>query len=172
MSILDSYDLNQHVVGATHRDGHTLDLIISRASDDGLVSNCCVGDCISDHFVVHCDLQFKKPPLERKEITCRKTRSIDFTDCCHKRGKSCLVLAPADDLEALVRQYNVTLKSMLDTHAPLKTRTVTVHPRILHGLQKRSPSKKGRGGHLSGAGGQLAYNVISVAILHLLGITP
>ena len=35
---------------------------------------------------------------------------------------------PADDLEALVRQYNVTLKSMVDTHAPLKTRTVTVRP--------------------------------------------
>ena len=69
MSILDSFDLNRHVVGATHRDGHTLDLIITRANDDGLVSNCRVGDCISDHFAVHCDLQFKKPPLERKEIT-------------------------------------------------------------------------------------------------------
>ena len=111
MSILDSFDLNQHVVGATHRDGHTLDLIITRASDDGLVSNCRVGDCISGHFAVHCDLQFKKPPLERKEITCRKTCSIDFTDFCHKLSNSCLVLDPADDLEALVRQYNVTLKS-------------------------------------------------------------
>ena len=128
MSILNSFDLNQHVVGATHRDGHTLDLIITQVSDDGLVSNCRVGDCISDHFAVHCDLQFKKPPLERKEITCRKIRSIDFTDFRYNLSNSCLVLDPADDLEALVRQYNVTLRSMLDTHAPLKTRTVTVRP--------------------------------------------
>ena len=128
MTILDSFDLIQHIVGATHWDGHTLDLIITRVSDDGLVSNSRVGDCISDHFAVHCDLQFKKPLLERKEITCRKTCSIDFTDFRYNLSNSHLVLDPADDLEALVRQYNVTLKSMLDTHAPLKTRTVTVRP--------------------------------------------
>ena len=122
MSILDSFDLNQHVVGATHRDGHTLDLIITRVSDDGLVSNCRVGDRISDHFAVHCDLQFKKPPLERKEITCRKTRSIDFTDFRYNLRNSCLVLDPG------------------------------------------SPLKRGRGGHLSGAGGQLACLVIIVAL--------
>ena len=87
-----------------------------------------MGDCISDNFAVHCDLQFKKPPLERKEITCRKIRSIDFTDFRYNLSNSCLVLDPADDLEALVRQYNVTLRSMLDTHAPSKTRTVTVRP--------------------------------------------
>ena len=87
-----------------------------------------MGDCISDHFAVHCDLQFKKPPLERKEITCCKIRSIDFNDFRYNLSNSCLVLDPADDLEALVRQYNVTVRSMLDTHAPLKTRTVTVRP--------------------------------------------
>ena len=70
-------------------------------------------------------LAVQKTPLERKEITCRKTSSIDFTDFRYNPSNSCLVLDPVYDLEALVRQY-VTLKSMLDTHAPLKTRTVTV----------------------------------------------
>ena len=67
MSILDSFDLNQHVVGATYRDGHTLDLIITRVSDDALVSNCRVGDCISDHFAVHCVLQFNNLPLKGRK---------------------------------------------------------------------------------------------------------
>lgn len=38
VSILDSFDLVQHVAGPTHRDGHTLDLVITRASEKELVS--------------------------------------------------------------------------------------------------------------------------------------
>ena len=70
---------------------------------------------------------------------------------------------PVYDLEALVRQYNVTLKSMLETHAPLKTRTVTVRP-YSPWFTEEIAIDRGRGGHLSGAGGQLAYLVIIVAM--------
>lgn len=66
MSILYSFDLKHHV-GATHWDGQTLNLTITRASDDGLVSNCRVGDRISDHFAVHYELQFKKQKKKKKE---------------------------------------------------------------------------------------------------------
>ena len=47
---------------------------------------------------------------------------------------------------------------------PLRRQELLPSAHILHGLQKRSPLKRGRGGHLSGAGGQLACLVIIVAL--------
>ena len=47
LSVLDSFDLIQHVAGPTHHDGHTLDLVITRASENGIITNCCVRQRIS-----------------------------------------------------------------------------------------------------------------------------
>ncbi|XP_022806636.1 tyrosine-protein phosphatase Lar-like [Stylophora pistillata] len=130
VSILDSFDLVQHVAGPTHRDGHTLDLVITRASEKELVSNCCVGQKISDHFAVHCSLALVKPSLERKVISYRKTRSIDFDKFRQDLANSSLLSDSSDhaDLDALVGAFNDTLSHLVDSHAPLKTRTITIRP--------------------------------------------
>ena len=128
VSILDSFDLVQHVACPTHRDGHTLDLVITRASEKELVSNCCVGQRISDHFAVHCNLALVKPSLERKVISYRKTRSIDFDKFRQDLANSSLLSDSSDhaDLDALVGAFNDTLSHLVDSHAPLKTRTITI----------------------------------------------
>ena len=45
-------------------------------------------------------------------------------------AKSDLCKNPPDDLEELVISYNKTLKAVLDKHAPVKTRTIVVRPRV------------------------------------------
>ena len=58
--LLDIFNLVQHVKGETHRNGHTLDLIITRSDEASLVSNVHITDpVISDHFAVHCKLAIK-----------------------------------------------------------------------------------------------------------------
>ena len=58
--LLDIFNLVQHVKGETHRNGHTLDLIITRSDEASLVSNVHITDpIISDHFAVHCELARK-----------------------------------------------------------------------------------------------------------------
>ena len=128
LSVLDSFDLTQHVAGPTHHVGHTLDLVITRASENGIITNCCVQQRISDHFAVHCNLAFAKPPLERKTISFRKTRSIDFDKLCNELNNSSLILDPSPDLDVLVEQFNTTLSKLVDVYAPVKTKTVTVRP--------------------------------------------
>ena len=49
--LVDSYGLCQHVKEATHVHGHTLDLVLSRQSDN-LVSDAFVSELIGDHFAV------------------------------------------------------------------------------------------------------------------------
>ena len=62
LSLLEAFNLRQHVTQATHRAGHFLDLIISRNDDNGFLQSVKVHDSsMSDHFTVMCSLNIKKP---------------------------------------------------------------------------------------------------------------
>ena len=75
-SLFDCFDLVQHVNGTTHKDGHTLDLVISRATDN-LVQSCKVGTFVSDHNAIYITLNCYKPHLISRKISFRKIRSIN-----------------------------------------------------------------------------------------------
>ena len=48
-------------MSSTHRSGHTLDLLITRADDDLITSLSTYDADLSDHFVVNCNLTIEKP---------------------------------------------------------------------------------------------------------------
>ena len=75
-SILNSFNLTQHVAEPTHIAGHILDLFITRESDD-FVTSCQVSDFISDHNALLVNLSYGKPHAIRKNIEYRKIKSID-----------------------------------------------------------------------------------------------
>ena len=58
--ILSNHSLCQHVSGPTHMDGHTLDLIITKLTDN-LVSKTIVSYFLTDHGAVHCGLHLPNP---------------------------------------------------------------------------------------------------------------
>lgn len=62
LSLLESFDLQQHVRSCTHRAGHTLDLVITRDAEY-ILNAISVDDSseISDHYTVCADLRFVKP---------------------------------------------------------------------------------------------------------------
>ena len=98
----------------THKNGHTLDLFITRADDD-LVSNIMV-------YIVHCSLLLEKPRPQRKEISYRKIHSVDV-DCFINDTENSSLLKnynTIDNATDLYELYDVTLSSVLDSHAPLK----------------------------------------------------
>ena len=66
LSTLVSFGLTQHIVAATHIDGHTLDLVITRSSDD-FIYDSFVSDLISDHFAVISVVRAHKPLLLKKK---------------------------------------------------------------------------------------------------------
>ena len=82
IDILEAFDLKQHVNIRTHKNGHTLDLIITR-SDDSLIKRIKVRDpIISDHYAVHYDLVLQKPQFAKKTITYWKLCSINMKTFC------------------------------------------------------------------------------------------
>ena len=99
-----------------------------------------------DHLAVHSLLDLAKLPLERKRISYRKINDIDFSEFCGQLENTRLVRDAASfSLGELVYEYNTTLKSLLDKHAPLKTKTITLRPTALWYTEEiRSEKKKRR----------------------------
>ena len=125
---LESFSLVQHVNGPTHKKGHTLDLIITRAVDE-LVTSVEIRDpMLSDHSAVHYKLHLKRPPLERMETSYRKLRSVNMDSFDDNLKQSDLLTTSTFDLTGLIEKYENTLTETLQRHAPLKLRMITLRP--------------------------------------------
>ena len=74
--LLDVLELQQTISDPTHQDGHTLDFVISRASDKLLMSSY-ASTQLSDHHVVHAILDLLKPSYQTKNVTYRKYCEIN-----------------------------------------------------------------------------------------------
>ena len=117
--------------GPTHRNGHTLDLVLSRVDDDLLSSISSRDHGFPDHWPVFVTLNLQKPPLPVKTFKYRKVKTVSEVAL-----KDLLRASPLCDgmhyetsaLEDIVMLYNNVLKEFLDQLAPLKQRTVVVRP--------------------------------------------
>ena len=129
LNLLDTFNLVQHVNAPTHKSGHTLDLVITRAGEN-LVKDFKVSDpMISDHLAIHCGLSLKKPDFERKEVTCRKLRSVNIDSFIQDIKNSKLMAhLDFDNASDLTDHYDHVLSTLLDQHAPIKKRVVTLRP--------------------------------------------
>ena len=132
LGLLDSVGLDQHVSVPTHISGHTLDLIITRNSDQLLVSSPWTDYLFSDHLPVHCNIQVEKPLLKSKQISFRKLKSIDISSLRDDLSKSDLCSNAIDSLELndLVTRYDEAVYHQLwiVMHLPLINKTVTKRP--------------------------------------------
>ena len=114
----------KHVLQPTHELGHTLDLIITRISDNIIAGCPYTGELLSDHFPVFCQLKPERPQVAVKHLQFRKIKSIDCDQFSEANCSSQLCLEPLDDLDTLVNCYNETLRSVLDIYAPVLTRDI------------------------------------------------
>ncbi|XP_072033035.1 uncharacterized protein [Amphiura filiformis] len=128
--ILQTQDLQQHVLYPTHIGGHTLDLLICRKTDD-LVSSISVHDHLpSDHFGVKCQINLTRPPPSRKFVRSRKLRSIDIDQFrsdirASPLSSDCQSL---DSVHSYAEKYDSILRDLLDHHAPELERSVILRP--------------------------------------------
>ncbi|KAK3754683.1 hypothetical protein QZH41_015382 [Actinostola sp. cb2023] len=130
LNLLEAFNLKQHISEPTHKSGHTLDLIITRSEQD-VARNFTVYDpVISDHLAVCCTLSIPKKAFERKEVSYRKIKSIDMGQLREDIKNSRLADpdSVSGDLDILTRRYNTVPSELLDKHAPLKKRTITLRP--------------------------------------------
>jgi hypothetical protein len=127
--LLDNFDLLQHVQQTTHERGHTLDLIITCAADQLVQDVVTMDTGISDHFWIHCSLSGPKPKSVRKQISYRKIKAINTEAFVTDIRASPLSFTDSfESVHTAVDIYNTQLSNILDKHAPLVTKSITLHP--------------------------------------------
>ena len=134
LDLLDSCGLCQHVREVTHKDGHILDVVITRSYDE-LVSRVSVLNGLpSDHKPVKCFVDIQKPAPVKMEVRSRNLRSVDMEHFKTNISSSSLADEPesitdhVEDPSLLVNQYEHVLSSLLDAHAPMRTQKIVLRP--------------------------------------------
>ena len=103
---------------------HILDLLITRKND---LKTYVSDPGLSDHSAVFCDLSLTKPPCPKVISNCRNVKNISFQEFS-KDILSLDFISGTSDLDVLVERYESQLSTILDKHAPVQTRVVTVRP--------------------------------------------
>ncbi|CAH3181253.1 unnamed protein product [Porites evermanni] len=113
-SLLELFNLKQHVTVRTYTSGHILDLVISRKDAEALKVNELVvmeqlkglSPLISDHKAICFQLNLQKPLNERKSVVSRRLRNFDF-EAFNEMIISSGLLADVSDLslELMVDRY-------------------------------------------------------------------
>ena len=130
LEMLDSVDLKQHIQGPTHNRDHTLDLLISRKSENKVLQTSVLNGLPSDHDAIMGVLEFVRPGPSKKTVVFRKLREIDIEQFKKDISES-LVSDGSKDVSALVDQFNKVLQELLNKHAPqTETKTITLRPRV------------------------------------------
>ncbi len=127
--MLSGFGLKQHIVGPTHRKGHTLDLLITRSADSVLHRTPIVDTMLSDHWSLLFRVCIRRPTPVLKHVTFRKLNDIDIDSLRSDILKSDLILDPPNDLSGLVDCYNKSLMDVLDKNAPIITKDIPVRDR-------------------------------------------
>jgi hypothetical protein len=130
---LSDHGLVQHVQGATHNKGHTLDVIITRDNSTIIQTTPSVRDpCLfdrngnpsGDHFALFTSLEISKPPKQRNTVSYRKFSEINTTDLIQDLNTSKIVQNREGSVVNVVKLYNSELNSINDKHAPLKSKNI------------------------------------------------
>ena len=124
--IIHVFNLQQHVIGPTHRLGHTLDAVITN-TDKSFVSDLQITEFdLSDHFLVDFNLNLEVEYKEYNTITYRKVKAVNNESFCNEINYRKAIISNATNLQDKVNMYNQVLKEIVDTHAPKKTKTIKV----------------------------------------------
>jgi hypothetical protein len=107
------------VTGPTEEHGHTLDLVVSRETEN-IVTNCTTGSKLSNHYVVHFFVKmFKAKPI-KTVFTTRKLNSINIESFeCDLSSQ--FESHPYTNTDEIVDFYQKTITNTLDRHAPMQT---------------------------------------------------
>ena len=122
--LLESVNLIQDVKSPTHRDGHTLYLIITRKEEDMIADVQVLAYVYSDHRIICCEINHSTSPSKILKPFRPTKLQRDIADAFSQIDCSTSTWS----LDDLVSLYNDALKGIYDTLASTKTRWIGHRP--------------------------------------------
>lgn len=117
---IQAMGLIQHVDFSTHKDGNTLDLVLTEEVNGVDVLSCQPGPFLSDHCAVKIETNVKKETITSKTVTFRDFKNMDETAFA-KDLKA--ISIQCENVDMCVDQFENEIQNVLDTHAPFKQKT-------------------------------------------------
>ena len=122
-NLLAAFNVTQYIDGATHRKGHTLDVVMAQP-DETKISDVEVNDVkISDHFLLSFSVECMAPRTYFKTITYRRKVNNDEFG---KALQDVLTNLHIGNFGETVKEYNDSLSTLVDNEAPKVTRKVKI----------------------------------------------
>ena len=125
LDIFHDFNLKQHINEPTHKDQGTLDLIITRDSDDIIAEICVTNPLLSDHFAVECSILAKINIPTKSVISFRKLKSIDI-DSFKRDIENSELINENENIESMISKFNSVLEKILNNHAPIIHKLVPI----------------------------------------------
>lgn len=124
LSLLDCFNVSQHVQGPTHVKGHTLDLVCTFGLTPVHLE--CLDLAVSDHHAVQFSVPMTQPKHRAKRtITFRNIRRVSTPTLSNMLATHFASNPTCHTADGLVEHYNTALSLSLDAVAPLKTRSIS-----------------------------------------------
>ena len=127
-NVTSSFGLAQHVVGPTHKRGHTLDLAFFNPFELQVSVSPVIDIGLGDHFPIkfHVNIANLQRTPDRKQVTYRNIGGIDFEEFESDLMSNFQQHFLKEDLDfrAKCELYTQICNSTLDKFAPLQTKTV------------------------------------------------
>ena len=110
--------------GSTHIKGHTLDLLITRSSDQFLHSIRIDDFLISDHSLVHFSMKVQRPPNSKVTTPRRNYRQMNINDFQVKMAAKFSDYPCNTNPEILSEFFHATATDVLDDVVPVTTKVI------------------------------------------------
>jgi len=123
-TLLEIFNMRQHVNFPTHAGGHILDLVITKV-DSQLIKDLSMAEGISDHqgILVHLGMAIQNRKVIKK--TYHQFKKVDMVKFQQDIVSSELYTNPSSDVDLLATQYHNVISNLVSIHAPAITRVVT-----------------------------------------------
>ena len=95
---------------------------------DKFIQDLVVGEMITYHNLLLCNVHHPKPHLQKKKILTRKLRSIDLPSFRGDIAQGLRDLDDRDSVSDLLDSYDTHLTNVLNKHAPTKEKSVVIRP--------------------------------------------
>ena len=127
LDTIEAMGLYQHVTFATHKQGNTLDLVISELGSMSKVMTTSPGPYLTDHRAVISTLNVKSIQPKRQQKEVKKLNAVK-TEQWEKEFNPANVTLTSN-LEADVESLSTEFRRVLDTLAPVKNCSVSLKPK-------------------------------------------
>ena len=113
----------QHIVGPTHKKGHTLDLDISSCEYNVVAEFKVLPSLGSDHNLIRCTINCEKPKAVKIKSTVRNIKAIDKVSFANDLSSHLSDLDLSDGfVDEMLERFNTSILKVLDSHAPPQQR--------------------------------------------------